>query len=321
MAIRVRSALVALAVMLPAFGAAAASSEITLPGDHVFPESITSGRDGTVYIGSVGQGMIYRAAPGAATAASFIPPSKDLMSVMGVLADDKDGLLFACTNDWSARGTQTQGDKGPAALKIFDLKSGKLQGSYEFPGGTGMCNDIAIGKDGAAYVSDTMNPRILRLPRKAAALETWLENPAFKDAGLDGIAFGGDGNLYVNGFSSGKLFRVAVDKGMKAGAVTELAPSQPLNHPDGMRTFATRHGAEFLMIEGGHLDRVTIDGDKATVDILKADLPGSVAVTQVGGTAWVATGQLNYLFDPKLKGQTPAPFKAAAVPLPLPPAK
>ncbi len=232
------SVLAALILLLTAAGAGAAPqvampAEITVPGDHVFPESLTSSRDGTIYIGSAGEGMIYRVKPGAATAESFVPPSKDLMSVLGLMADDKGGLLYACTDDWSARGTQTLGGKGPATLKLFELKTGKPRGSYEFPGSTGMCNDIAIGKDGAAYVTDTVNPRILRLPRHGTALETWLEDPAFKGAGLDGIAFGGDGNLYVNGFAGNNLFRIVVDAHMKPGAVTEVTLAQRSAIPTG----------------------------------------------------------------------------------------
>lgn len=71
---------------------------------------------------------------------------------------------------------------------------------------------MAPGADkGEVYVTNTLAPEILRLRPGAKALEIWASDPVFdagpKGAGLDGIAFGADGHLYVNTFSKGELFR------------------------------------------------------------------------------------------------------------------
>jgi sugar lactone lactonase YvrE len=302
---------------LPAQHAAkAAPTEIHIPGNHAFPESITSTSDGTLYISSLGDGMIFRAAPGSATAEPFVPQGPNLMSVIGVLADEKSGTLWACSSDLTGAGvTAPGGGSGPPALKAFDLKSGAPKKSITFPGGTGFCNDIAIGRDGAAYVTDTINPRILRLKPGASEFEVWIENPVFGTKGynLDGIAFGGDGHLYVNTYEGGKLFRVAVKSDGSAGEVTEIEASMALDHPDGLRLLKDN---TFLMIEGaGRLDRITIDGRTAKTEVLKDGMKGPVAVTQVGDTAWALEGQLGVLFDPAQKGTSPTPFRAIAVAL------
>jgi len=39
-------------------------------------------------------------------------------------------------------------------------------------------------------------------------------------------------------------------------------------------------------------------------------------VTVVGRTAYALEGKILYLLDPKLKGQSPEPFMARAIPLP-----
>jgi hypothetical protein len=52
----------------------AAPSEIAVPGDRAFPESLSSTQDGTAFIGSLAEGGIFRAAPGAATAELWINP-------------------------------------------------------------------------------------------------------------------------------------------------------------------------------------------------------------------------------------------------------
>jgi len=293
----------------------AAPSEIAIPGDHVYPESITATSDGTLYISSLGDGMIFRVAPGGAKAEPFVPAGANLMSVIGVLADERSGTLWACSSDLTAAGVKTAGGSGPPALKAFDLKSGSLKGGIAFPGGTGFCNDIVIGQDGSAYVTDTVNPRILRLKPGAREFDVWIESPVFGTKGfnLDGIAFGGDGHLYVNTYEGAKLFRVAVKPDGSAGAITEIKTSAPLDHPDGLGLIK---GNTFLMIEGGgRLDRVTIEGDTARIEVLKDGLKTPVAVIQVGNIAWALEGQLDVLFDPAKKGTSPAPFRAIAVPL------
>lgn len=293
---------------------AAAPNEISIPGDHTFPESITGTSDGTLYIGSLGDGAVYRVPPGGSAAVPFIAKgSSDLLSVIGVLADEKSGTLWVCSSDLSAAGVAVPTGKTPTALKAFDLKTGAAKGSVPLPGDKQFCNDIAIGKDGAAYVADSLNPTILRLKPGATAFEVWAKDDRFGGEGfnLDGIAFGSDGDLYVNTYNSHRLFRVAVGANGAAGAVSELKPSQPLDHPDGMRMLGRN---SFLMIEGaGRLDRVTIDGDTAKIEVLKDGMKVPVSVWQINDTAWALEGQLDLLFDPAKKGVKPEPFRAIAV--------
>lgn len=295
--------------------ALAAPSEVTIPGDHVFPESITATSDGTLIIGSLGQGGIYRAAPGASTAELWIKPgTAGTMSVLGVLADERSGTLWACSSDLSGAGVTIPGGQKPVALKSFDLASGAPKGSVPLPGGRAFCNDITIGPDGTAYVTDSFNPHVLRLKPGASAFEVWATDDRFtvkSGAGLDGIAFGNDGKLYVNLYNGNALFRIDINGDGSAGKVTQLQPSQPIALCDGMRKLGAN---TLLMVEGtGKLDRVTIDGDRARIAVLKSGYKTPVSVVRVGNTAWVLEGQLTALFGPN-KGE-PGPFRAYAVPL------
>ena len=45
-----------------------------------------------------------------------------------------------------------------AWLKTFDLASGAPKGSFVLPDPQSMCNDIAVGPDGTAYVADPSRP-------------------------------------------------------------------------------------------------------------------------------------------------------------------
>ncbi len=153
---------------------------------------------------------------------------------------------------------------------------------------------------------------MLRLRPGSAAFEVWAENPEFGGkAVLDGIAFGSDGNLYVNTFMSGQLFRIAVQPDGRAGQITKLQTSQPLDHPDGMRRYKP---GTLLMVEGGgRFDIVHLDGsDSVRIEVVKDGYKGPVSVVQVGSVAWVLEGQLNTLFNPKTG--KPGPFHAYAVP-------
>ena len=298
----------------------AAPSEVALPGDHAFPESVTSTRDGTLYTGSFAQGGVYRTAPGASQAEEWIKPGANgSRSTFGVLADEASDTLFVCSNDASGFGVPGPGDAKGGALKLFDLKTGAAKGSVPAPGEATLCNDIVVGPDGAAYVTDSFNPHVLRLRPGASEFEVWASDPRFAPpkggAGLDGLAFGDDGALYVDTFSAGGLFKIDVANG-KAGAVTEIETSRRITLPDALR--ASGHD-RFLMIEGGgSLDEVTIRGAKADVRTIRDGFAGPVSVTQVGDIAWVAEGQLPALLDPKQKDRQHLPFHLYAVPLASP---
>src|SRR5689334_15708420 len=72
--------------------------EITIPGERVFPESLTSTSDGTVIISGVGARTIFRAEPGSGRAKPWIQPETDgMQGVYGVFADNKFGKLYACS--------------------------------------------------------------------------------------------------------------------------------------------------------------------------------------------------------------------------------
>jgi hypothetical protein len=135
--------------------------------------------------------------------------------------------------------------------------------------------------------------------------------PAKDGVGLDGIAFGSDGNLYVTTYVPAALFMIAVKDG-NAGAVTALKSSRPLDHADAMRTF----GNSLLLIEGaGRLDKITVKDDEAEVEIVKDGFTEPVSVTQVGDTGWVAEGKLSYIIGEN-KNKDPGPFRIKPVALP-----
>lgn len=296
------------AAFAPAMSFAVLPSAIVIEDHYAFPESLTSTTGGDVILSSLGTGAIFRAAAGSAKPVVWIAPGTNgLLSVFGVLADEHSQTLWACS---SPRADSPAAAGAQSALKAFDLKTGKPKGSFAFPPGKALCNDIAVGRDGSAYATDTINGRVLRLKRGSHTLEIWAEGPPL--AGSDGLAFGGNGALYVNTLNTGHLLRIDVLPNGAAGVITELQTSRPLTRPDGMRPF----DGKFLLIEGaGRLDEVAIDGDRATVRVLQDGYTSPTAVTIVAHIAWVLESNLAYFFDPKLRGQDAGPFRASSLPL------
>lgn len=295
----------------PAQAAALRKGDVRVDDVAVYPESLSAGPDGALYIGSM-KGIVFKAPPGSSWAEPWIRPTAQngILTIFGVLADAPHRTLWVCSSPSPLRKPPAV---GTAALMAFDLKTGRQRGVYPFPAPAGVCNDVTIARDGTAYATDTANGRIFRLKPGAAALDLFARDPRLK--GIDGIVFGGDGTLYLNIVSKGQLMRV--DRGPDGAmtGLTELRLSQPVAGPDGFRLIA---GNRFLLAEGdsGRIDEVVVTGDKALVKVLKEGLVSPPGVTLAGRTAYGLEGKITYLFDPRLKGKSPEPFVAHAIPLP-----
>ena len=264
-------------------GAAAQSrAEVTINDTGVESENLTSTRDGTVYFGSMAKGTIYRAAPGAARAEPWILASAaGLTGVLGVLADERSNILWVCQNATDGRNGAPV--VGQTALRTFDLKTGAPKGNYAFPPNPGVCNDIAVSANGTAYISESFRGRIHRLRPGAAALDEWVTDSTL--AVIDGIAVLADGSVYANNFTTGKLFRIPVNRDGSAGAVVPIETSIPFTRPDGLRNVGPR---TLLQAEGsGRVTELTINGNRADVRVLRDGLPRATGVTIVGDTALV----------------------------------
>jgi sugar lactone lactonase YvrE len=301
----------ALLVLAAAAYPADSRTEITLPGTRVFPESITSTPDGTLIVGSFGHGYVLRIAPGQTTAEEWIKSGTNgLNTVLGVYADEKNKLLWVCSDKLGPTGDAT-------SVKTFDLKTGAPKDTYPLPGDPAMalCNDIAVGVDGTAYVTDTRQNSVVMLKPGAKSLEIAANDPLL--AGADGLAFGDKTTLYVNSVTAGKILRLTLGPDGKATKIVDLTLPRKLDRPDGMRAIGKQR---LLLAENsGTMSIVTFSGaDLQTVELktLKEGMASTPGVTATKGLAWVVEGKLNYVQDPAMKDKDPGTFKIYAVPLP-----
>ena len=88
---------------------AAAPGDITLDVKNAFPESITSTEDGTLYIGSMPLGTVYRVSPGTTTPVLWLSNDKiGLPQVLGVLADKATDTLWLCADGEGNRAVRAR---------------------------------------------------------------------------------------------------------------------------------------------------------------------------------------------------------------------
>lgn len=288
--------------------AATPKGRISIPGERVIPESITSTSDGMIFIGSLGARTIFRAKASDATAESWIQPQLEpSQGIYGVFADERSKTLYACASGFGAASASA-----PAELLAFDLKTGKAKGRYPLPTPGGLCNDIATAADGTAYVTDTRNMEVLRLQRRGKSLEKWLGDGAFGPKGgvLDGISVLGN-RVLVNTLASNKVFGVPIERDGRAGTAVEVKLDRAIAAPDGMRSLGSN---SLLLVEsgaGGRVTRVDLSGDTGKLTTLQEGFPGGpVSATVVGSDMYVVEAQ----FAAMRSNTAFKPFQALAFP-------
>ena len=260
-----------------AFGAIAASAATVEVPKKSAPESITIAPNGDLILGSSASAKVYRAKKGSDKAQVFVDASAEgAVYFLGVLADAPTHTLWACQIYSSPPGGAER-----SALRGFDLNTGGAKFRWELPGTTNLCNDFVVGPDKALYISDTFGAKIWRLKPGASVPEMFSDDRTL--LGIDGITFIGD-TLYENNVIFNKLYRVPMDAGGKAGRPVDIWLDKPIKGPDGMRA---ANGKLFLTEnEGGKVDMVTVNGDTATVMVLKEGLAVPTSIEPAGKTLW-----------------------------------
>src|ERR1700749_1078294 len=266
--------------LLTGLSLAASASEILIVDDKSQPESLTVAPGGVLIVGSASTPFIYKVKPGSTTPEKFVDASTEGPGTFffGQLADPATNTLWACQLT-PVPGTNNR----HTALRAFDLSTGAQKFRWNLPGDNSVCNDFSIGPDKALYISDTINSKIYKLPAGAKTAELFLEDRALY--GIDGITFL-DGTLYVNNVFSNNLYRVPVDASGKAGEPVDIWMDQPLKGPDGMR--AANGKLIFAENGSGKISVITVNGDQASVTVIKEGLNTPTAVEPSGNTIWIA---------------------------------
>jgi len=268
-------------IFITSFAPAVFAQGILIGDAKSQPESLTMAPGGVLIVGSASSPFVYRVRPGSTTAEKFIDVSSEPAGTffLGMLADGSTNTLWTCQLTPVPNTTPAQRH---TALRSFDLTTGAPKIRWNLPGDNNVCNDFTIGPDKALYITDTVPGRIFRLPGGASSAELYLADRTLM--GVDGITFL-DGTLYVNNVIFNKLYRIPVDASGKPGTPVDIWMDQPVKGPDGMRAAK----GKLILAENasGKISVLTVNGDKASVTVIKDGLDTPTGVEPAGDTIWI----------------------------------
>ena len=261
---------------------AAFAADILIADAKSQPESLTMAPGGVLIVGSASSPFVYKVRPGSSTAEKFIDASAEGPGTFffGMLADAASNTLWTCQLTPVPNTTPAQRH---TALRSFDLTTGAPKIRWNLPGDNNVCNDFAIGPDKALYITDTVLAESSGCPPERPPRNfIWSIG---RSSGVDGITFL-DGTLYVNNVFFNKLYRIPVDAAGKPGTPVDIWMDQPVKGPDGMRA---ANGKLIVAENGsGKISVLTVNGEKASVTVIKEGLNTPTGVEPAGDTIWIA---------------------------------
>jgi hypothetical protein len=264
-------------------GSAAADSQrdepYDLPAAGVFLEGIGVDQErGVFYVSATNRdGTIYRGELGQQELEVWVEP-QDGDNGRGIDVDDAGRVYVA---------------GGPSAeVRVFDA-SGMLLA--ELPTGeTGsFLNDVWVGSDGAAYVTDSSLPRIWRVTQRDGdwVIELWRDvsdtityTPSLTDFDLGGIVGTPDGRyLLTSQGTTGQLWRIDI----ATKAITEAVDGPALVNADGI----VLRGHHLYVVQNfsRQITKLRLSGDWSSAEVREVlATPADRTFT----TAKIARGQL-----------------------------
>ena len=240
-----------------------------------------------------------------------------LINTIGMELDPERDRVLVCNSAGGAGEKASKETTGKiAALAVFQLSTGKLLKYVDLvqdPNVGHFCNDIAIGSDGTAYITDSFAPVIYKVDPDYNVSEL-INNEAFTGPSfnLNGIVVK-DNYLLVDKMNSGQLFKIPLDD---PKSFTEVSLPQKFEGadgllwaPDGSLILIANNNAHVGIAASAALNsvfRLTSDDDWQTATIKgKADTGDVFATTGTlrDGQIYVSHAMLHVLFNPETKEQ------------------
>ncbi len=256
-------------------GEVAELRRLRLPDGLVFPNGIASDADGSLYVGGVTSGQVWRRDPAGDWTILF-PGSPTVYGVTSLRLDAERGVLWGASPDAAAvLGVEAGREARPHRVFALDIRTGAVLGSAVVPEG-GFGNDLALDGQGGVLVSDSRLGRIWRL---APDVSTW--TLAASDPALDpgngigpaGIARLPSGDLIVGLFGQGCLVRVR--RPGPDAVVEPIMIDRAVLRPDGM---AAIDDQRVVLTLGGTGEVIVVDLGSGRTRRLAAGLRGPVNV-------------------------------------------
>ena len=265
-----------------------------VPEKDLIPEGIAHDpRTGSFFLGSTYKRKIVRIDKAGKTT-DFSKQEDGLWDVLGMKVDPARRILWVC----SAAGASAGEQDGSSGLFRYDLVTGRLVSRHLLPGKPQphLLNDVALGRNGEVFVTDSKGGGLYRLRPGQEQLEVFLEPGTL---------------IYPNGIALSpdekKLFVADFAKGL---SIVDVASRQvrPLPHPER----ANVAGIDGLYLHGGSL--VAVQNSAGTERIVRFRLrPGLDAIESeeilesrnplfvIPTTGTLAGGSLVYIANSQLE--------------------
>jgi sugar lactone lactonase YvrE len=193
---------------------ASGASPITLPGTDFYPEGITAASDGTLYVGSIMQGVIMKVPAGSLRAEPFVEKGVAKRGVLGMTVDADRQMLWFCDSNPKLEEAKKAGEL--VGVRLTDAKELVRHALSREADKAPFCNDVIVSPDGALWITDSAIGRVFHVPAKAAlqanSAEVWLSGgevgpPPSGGSGANGLEWM-DGVLIVANVGRGQLVHI-----------------------------------------------------------------------------------------------------------------
>jgi sugar lactone lactonase YvrE len=275
-------------------------SSYVLPGDRVFPEGIAfQPKTGFFFVSSTGDGTIFRGHVASSMTEPFLAGGVDGRTTA-------IGLELDGTRLFVAGGTTGQ-------VWVYDTETRALLDSFT-TGSGGFLNDVAVAKNGDAFVTDSFRPILWRIDAELQAIEPWLSfvGTPFQYANgfnANGIVATPDGKyLIVSQSNARRLFRIDLE----TKEVVQIVTDEPVGG-DGL----VLQGHTLYAVENGAIVEVRLGGDFATGEVVSRTTDPSFRSPTTNAIARGRMLVVNSQFAARNSGQPPVlPFTVSSIPIP-----
>ena len=197
------------------FAIAANAQNIPFNSNELYPEGIAySAKLDVFFVSSLHYGKIGKVTR-AGVYSEFITDN-DLVSTIGIHANEKANLLYVCVSD---PGVSVKTDKATqmklGKLIAYDLTTGKRKfvadlGALNKDNGN-FANDVDFDNLGNCYVTNSASPIIFKVtPKGIASIFATSENWKKEGFNLNGIVVHPNGYLIVAQSNTGELYKVSI---------------------------------------------------------------------------------------------------------------
>jgi sugar lactone lactonase YvrE len=280
----------------PAAAAPGLPDNIVAERGGFIPEGVEyDTRNGRLLTGSLAEGSIFHI-----QADGKVVPlvtDRELTSTIGIEADEERDRLLVANSDFSifqGKGT------GQAKLGVYNLTTGQRIAMVDLAAAdsgapadaVNFANDVTVGPDGTAYVTNSRTNVVYRVgpDYQASVLHRF---PAAENANVNGIVYHSSGYLLVA--AGTRLYKLPLDN---PSGTTEVTLPEAIPGQDGM-VWTSDNRLAIVSNSGNRVVRLTSKDDWVT-----AQLDGVAAYTTQATTAAVVGDDI-YVVHPHFNDQEP----------------